>query len=174
MSASPSDFTDPQVPARLHEPANLVSPNAVRMWRTTSWTTFGVLLAAAAGLWFAFEPWPWWAWAAAAAVLVPELLAAVFMPPIRHRVHRWEVTDEAVHTRSGWITTQRRVAPLSRVQTVDSSQGPIQRWFKVSSVTVTTASAAGPITIDGLDQEVARQVVADLTRATAAIEGDAT
>ncbi len=162
------------VPVALREPANLVSPNAVRMWRVTSWASFAAMVVVALVLWLVLPTWPWWATVIALVCIVPEIPVAIWMPRIRYRVHRWEITDEAVHTRSGWISTERRVAPLNRVQTVDSSQGPIQRWFGVSSVTVTTASAAGPITIDGLDDEVARQVVADLTTVTAAIEGDAT
>ena len=77
-------------------------------------------------------------------------------------------------TRSGWLSRDQRIAPLNRVQTVDSHQGAIMRLFGLSSITVTTASAAGPISIDCLDQEVARRVVAELTEITAAAEGDAT
>jgi membrane protein YdbS with pleckstrin-like domain len=39
---------------------------------------------------------------------------------------------------------------------------------------VTTASAAGPITIECLDKDVAKQLVADLTEYAARTEGDAT
>lgn len=96
------------------------------------------------------------------------------MPSIRFRVHRWEVTPTAIHTRAGWLTRETRIAPLSRVQTVDSRQGALMRLFKLASLTVTTASAAGPITVDGLDQEEARRVVAELTEITGRTEGDAT
>jgi len=48
------------------------------------------------------------------------------------------------------------------------------RLFRIASITVTTASAAGPITINGLDQDEAKRLVALLTRTTAAVEGDAT
>jgi membrane protein YdbS with pleckstrin-like domain len=98
----------------------------------------------------------------------------VLMPRIRFRVHRWEVTDDVVHTREGWIGRESRIAPINRVQTVDSHQGALMRLFGLASITVTTASAAGPITISCLDDETARQVVARLTAITAASEGDAT
>ncbi|WP_082748230.1 PH domain-containing protein [Nocardioides jensenii] len=117
---------------------------------------------------------PWWMWAAYAVLLVPLAVAAAVVPTVRNRVHRWEVTPGAVYTRSGWITTRQRIAPLSRVQTVDSRRGAVMRLFGLTTVTVTTASAAGAITIDGLDDEVARRVVAELTEITAASEGDAT
>jgi membrane protein YdbS with pleckstrin-like domain len=98
----------------------------------------------------------------------------VLMPRIRYRVHRWEVTDTAVHTRAGWLGRETRIAPISRVQTVDSRQGALQRAFGLASITVTTASAAGPITVDCLDARTARHVVARLTAITSATEGDAT
>ena len=60
------------------------------------------------------------------------------------------------------------------MQTVDSAQGPLMRPFGLMSITVTTASAAGPITIDCLDAPTARAVVAELTEITGRSAGDAT
>jgi len=102
------------------------------------------------------------------------LLYIVVMPTLRFRIHRWEVTETAVFTRSGWLSREQRIAPLSRVQTVDSHQGALMRLFGLSTITVTTASAAGPIRIDCLDHQVALGVVAELTRITGASQGDAT
>lgn len=48
------------------------------------------------------------------------------------------------------------------------------RLFGLAEVTVTTASAAGPVSIEGLDAEEAKAVVARLTSITAASESDAT
>jgi membrane protein YdbS with pleckstrin-like domain len=116
----------------------------------------------------------WWAWLIAALVTAAAVAHIVLMPTIRYRVHRWEVTDTAVHTRSGWVGRHTRIAPISRIQTVDSRQGAIMRLFDLASITVTTASAAGPITIDCLDAATAKDVVAQLTAITAATPGDAT
>ncbi|MFZ2501950.1 MAG: PH domain-containing protein, partial [Nocardioides sp.] len=72
------------------------------------------------------------------------------------------------------ITTEQRIAPIARIQTVDSSQGALMRLFGLASITVTTASSAGALEIDCLDAETARRVVAELTEITAATEGDGT
>lgn len=96
------------------------------------------------------------------------------MPWWRYRVHRYETTEDAVYTAAGWISQEWRVAPMSRIQTVDTSRGPLQQMFGLSSVTVTTASAAGPLTIEGLDRQVATELVERLTAATQAAPGDAT
>ena len=69
---------------------------------------------------------------------------------------------------------QRRIAPISRIQTVDSERGPFEQLFGLSTVTVTTASAAGPLKIVGLDRGTAQDLVDELTSATEATHGDAT
>jgi len=102
------------------------------------------------------------------------LLHLAVMPQWRYRVHRWESTPEAVYTQSGWLNTQRRIAPVSRIQTVDSHIGPFERLFRLANVTVTTASAAGPLRINGLDRATARTLVDQLIHTTQATTGDAT
>jgi membrane protein YdbS with pleckstrin-like domain len=99
---------------------------------------------------------------------------AVAMPAYRYRVHRWESTATAVYTQTGWLARERRIAPMSRVQTVDLQQTALSRLFRLANVTVTTASAAGPLRIEALDVAVAERLVDELTRQTEAEAGDAT
>jgi membrane protein YdbS with pleckstrin-like domain len=114
---------------------------------------------------------PWWAWLVWVLVLVAYVAV---VPSWRYAVHRWEVTDTAVYTQTGWWTRERRIAPMSRIQTVDHVEGAIARLFGLATVTVTTASAAGALEISGLDKDVARRLVDDLTLKADAVEGDAT
>jgi len=114
---------------------------------------------------------PWWAWLVWLLVLVAYVAA---VPSWRYAVHRWEVTDTAVYTQTGWWTRERRIAPMSRIQTVDHVEGAIARLFGLATVTVTTASAAGALEISGLDKDVARRLVDELTIKADAVEGDAT
>jgi len=114
---------------------------------------------------------PWWV-IVLAAVLLGAYVAVV--PQWRYVVHRWEVTDTAVYTQTGWWTRERRIAPMSRIQTVDHVEGAISRLFGLATVTVTTASAAGALAISGLDKDVARRLVDELRVKADAVEGDAT
>lgn len=159
----------------LREPAHQVSPRAVTYWRVSALIGAVVLWIIAIAVYtFALSERPWWATAIFVVALVAPLAHLMVMPQLRYRIHRWEVTPTAIYTRSGWLSIDSRVAPLSRVQTVDSTQGALMRAFRLASLTVTTASAAGPITIDCLDREVARRLVHELTEITGASEGDAT
>jgi uncharacterized protein len=113
----------------------------------------------------------WWV-----TVLVGLALATyvAVVPLWRYAVHRWEVTDTAVYTQVGWWTRERRIAPMSRIQTVDYSEGAIERLFGLASVTVTTASAAGALEISGLDRGLAQRLAEELTVQADAVPGDAT
>ncbi|MEE2034524.1 PH domain-containing protein [Rhodococcus chondri] len=96
------------------------------------------------------------------------------VPLWRYRVHRWEISDTAVYTRSGWFTQERRIAPISRIQTVDTERGPIDRWLGLATVTVTTASSAGAVQITALDTATADATVARLTAIAGRDGADAT
>src|SRR3954454_8086546 len=160
---------------RLRPPMHRVSPRALWYWTARAAVVWIVLLVPQVIWWFADSD----------GVAVPHVLVGVawlllaaahltVMPQWRYRVHRWEATDTAVYTQTGWISPGRRVAPMSRVQTVDSERGPIEQLFRLANVTVTTASAAGPIKIDGLTVQDADQLVADLTTRVGQTTGDAT
>ncbi len=70
---------------------------------------------------------------------------ALIMPRWRYSVHRWEVTDQALYTRTGWFSVHWRIAPINRIQTIDSHRSLGERIFGLANVTATTASAAGPV-----------------------------
>jgi membrane protein YdbS with pleckstrin-like domain len=89
-------------------------------------------------------------------------------------VHRWDIDAKAVYTRTGWLVQERRIAPISRVQTVDTERGPLDQLFGLANVTVTTASSAGAVRIVALDSDVADRVVAQLTDIAAIGAEDAT
>lgn len=158
----------------LREPAHQVSPRAVPFWTVSALIGDALLVIGTLVAYLLVPGVPGWAGLVVLLVGVLAVAHVVLMPRIRFRVHRWEVTETAVHTREGWIGRQSRIAPINRVQTVDSRQGALMRLFGLASITVTTASAAGPITVDCLDAVTARQVVAQLTAITAATEDDAT
>lgn len=158
----------------LRVPANRVSPQAIGFWTVSALLGDAVLVVGALVAWLVVPGAPGWVGLLVLLLAVAAVAHVVLMPRIRYRVHRWEVTDTAVHTREGWIGRESRIAPISRVQTVDSRQGALMRLFGLASITVTTASAAGPITVDCLDADTAAGVVAQLTAITAATEGDAT
>ena len=173
-AATRPNGTGPGAPLRLRPPRHQVDRRTVGLWSVhaalSAATNVGTVVAGATLV----EPTPAWFVAVTTTAVAAGLAYVVAMPRIRYRVHRWEVTADAVYTKAGWLTHEWRVAPLSRVQTVDARRGPLQQLFGLSSVRITTASAAGDVTIDGLDHQLAADLVETLTARTQAIPGDAT
>ena len=160
-------------PLRLRPPLERVSPKARLMWTCTDLlrgVVPMVVLVLATGPWHWFDL-PTWCLVVIALLLVAY---AVLVPQWRYLVHRWEVTETAVYTQTGWWARERRIAPMSRVQTVDHREGAIARLFGLATVRVTTASSAGALTIEGLDHHRAIAIVEELTRMADSVPGDAT
>jgi uncharacterized protein len=167
-----SAAADPLLPG-LRVPGNKVSRKAISYWtaRACAGAALVVAVEIAAAAVSGFPA----AWTAVIVVTVVALGAhAVIMPRWRYRVHRWEVTDEALYTRSGWFSVHWRIAPISRIQTIDSHRSLGERIFGLANVTATTASAAGPVRIHGLDQALADRLLDQLAVATGHAPGDAT
>ncbi len=158
----------------LVDPANPPSRKAPLVWALGAaipWLT----LAVAQLVWFVLDSrLALLHLAAAAATALGIVVFVVVVPLWRYRVHRWDISPRAVYTRSGWLVQERRIAPVSRVQTVDTYRGPLDRLFGLANVTVTTASSAGAVRIVALDVAVADRVVAQLTDIAAIGAEDAT
>jgi membrane protein YdbS with pleckstrin-like domain len=171
-AAAPPEHTE----VRLRAPANLVSTRAIRFWTIRALLGWIVLIALQVVI-LIFTHTDGHR-ATNLVVLTATVLVAlahlIIMPRWRYRVHRWELSATAVYAQAGWIRQERRIAPLSRIQTVDSERGPLEQLFKLANVTVTTASAAGPIKINGLDRTTADRLVDELTAVTDQSGGDAT
>ncbi|ATE58001.1 hypothetical protein CNX65_05360 [Actinosynnema pretiosum] len=159
---------------RLRAPRNRVSRRAITLWTLDAAIGWLVLLAIQLVPYFLVSDASTWQTAGLVATVVVGVAHTLVMPRWRYRVHRWEATPEAVYTLSGWLTQEWRIAPVSRIQTVDTKRGPLQQLLRLSTVTVTTASAAGPVEIAGLDHAEAVRLAEELTSTTQATPGDAT
>jgi membrane protein YdbS with pleckstrin-like domain len=161
-------------PIALRPPKHRVERRAIGWW-LLQWLVFGVFVIG--GLVVAYvlaEPARFWL-LLAIAVLVPLGVALALVEAFwRYAVHRWETTDEAVYAMSGWFVREWRIAPISRIQTVDTVRGPLQQWLGLATLRITTASAQGAIEIGGLDERVAAEAARRLTEITQRTPGDAT
>jgi uncharacterized protein len=166
----------PSAPLQLRPPRHLVSPRALWYWTVRALSGWVVFVALQVGFLLISlgDGALGWHLLALAVTVVAAAAHLIVMPQWRYRVHRWEATPHAVYTQAGWFSQQRRIAPISRIQTVDTERGPLEQLFGLSNVRVTTASAAGPLRVHGLDRHVAQTLVDDLARAIESTRGDAT
>ncbi len=158
----------------LVDPTNPPSSRAPLVWALVGAVPWLFLALLQLGWAIADERFAWLHVTALAFTALGLVVSAVIAPLWRYRVHRWDVSDQAVFTRTGWLVQERRIAPISRVQTVDTYRGPLDRLLGLANVRVTTASSAGAVHIVALDAAVADRIVAQLTDIAALGAEDAT
>lgn len=144
----------------LRPPQHRVDPRCRRWWMTQ--VAVAAVIPVLALLLLPLFLGPWLLLAPAAGLLLT-LVALAVVPRVRWSIHRWEETEHAVYSRSGLFWEEWRAAPLSRVQTVDKTRGPLQRLFGLATVVVTTASSKGAVRISALDAALAEEMVDRLT-----------
>ena len=169
----------PLPPGPVREPAWSVSRSAIGLWLAQG-VLGTVVYGLAVSLFLLLGPgdggWlvPLVRWVGPVAVVVYGVVAIGVRPRLRYRVHRWEVTADAVYTLTGWLTRTWTLVPVSRIQTVDVTRGVVQQVFGLASVAVLTASSQGTVRIPHLDAEVARRVADDLARRAEQVRDEAT
>jgi uncharacterized protein len=166
-------------PPPVREPAWPLSRSAIGLW-VTEGVIGSVLLGIAATLFTVFvpsyapAPWPLLRWLVPLAALGYAVVVIGIRPWIRFRVHRWEVTGEAVYTLTGWLTRTWTLVPISRIQTVDVTRGVLQQVFGLSTVAVMTASSQGTVRVWHLEADVAQRVADDLAHRAEQVRDQAT
>jgi hypothetical protein len=84
------------------------------------------------------------------------VVAVVVVPPLRYRYWRYHLDEHELELQRGLLVKRRTLVPLVRVQNVDTVQGPLLRYFGLSTVTVSTA--AGTLEIPALSDAVADEL----------------
>jgi uncharacterized protein len=166
-------------PSPVRDPAWQVSRGAIGLWVTEGVigalflgigaTVFLLVVPASVG-----GPVPFLRWAVPIAAVLYAVLAIGVRPRVRYRVHRWEVTGDAVYTLTGWLTRTWTLVPISRIQTVDVTRGVLQQLFGLATVAVLTASSEGTVRVLQLEADVAQRVADDLARRAEQVRDQAT
>jgi membrane protein YdbS with pleckstrin-like domain len=167
------------VPSPVREPAWPLSRSAIGLWVTQGVLESLVMAAGATAFLFfvpssAGGPVPVLRWIVPVWVAVEAVLLIGVRPWLRFRVHRWEVTQDAVYTLTGWLTRTWTLVPVSRIQTVDVTRGVVQQLFGLASVAVLTASSQGTVRVPHLEVDVAHRVADDLAHRAEQVRDQAT
>ena len=150
-------------PAPPPAPVQRLDPRAVTLWRISGalwwavWTTCMVIP------WLLWE-WPLWLMLPVAALGVAWV---VRVPQAIYRHFSYQVGQVDVRVMHGWWTRRVAVVLHSRIQHVDTRQGPLERALGLATVVVYTAGSVGAMVgIPGLaqaDAEALRDHLAQLS-----------
>ncbi len=144
----------------MNEPRETLDPRARRVWTLGDLLMAVILTTMAWGV--TYTLWRLLEFDRLATFVVPGAFAvalvawAFIRPEIEFRQWRFEIRDDEVDLLHGVITRTRQVVPMSRIQHVDTSRGPLQRRYGLATVQFFTA--AGAMEIPQLSVERAEQV----------------
>ena len=162
-------------PVVVAAPRHRIEKRAPILWTIEGIWSWLVLIALQVGwYYYADNVMAFWNWVALVATVPLAGMQIVVAPWWRYAVARWDVSDSAVCSRTGWWTTHLRIAPLSRLQTVYTTRNLFERWFGLATVHASTASAHGSVQIRGLRTADADALAEHLLAIANLDAGDAT
>ena len=127
----PDTDAAPAVIPGLRPPANPLDPRVQRIWAVEtllSGLTLSIAAVVAAGLLDAFTGTPRALLIAVVGlVMALSIAAALVVPGISYRHYRWEVTEAGLIVQRGWLLREFIAVPHTRVQTVETRRGPLER-----------------------------------------------
>jgi uncharacterized protein len=119
-------------------------PRAVTLWRITGLARGALLTAGVlAAEWFVGIPAPFGLATGTVALLA--MIGAVIVPPLRFKAWGFAVRDTDLYLRHGILFRTSSIIPYARIQHVDTSHGPLDRWLGLATLVVFTAGTRGAI-----------------------------
>jgi uncharacterized protein len=147
-------------PAPTAEPERL-DPRVELLWQINAALGWLVWIGLAAVALFALDRSPSWA-------LIVSFFAVMYVmhvPPRRYRHFTFRVGEVDVRVAHGWLWRTESVVLHSRIQHVDTRQGPVERMMGLATVIVFTAGSVGAmVAIPGLRAERAEALRDELVR----------
>ena len=140
-------------------PFHKLTPRAIRVWQLGNAVGnlffFGIPAVYAAI--FGMDGFHFWiVTISGTLIFVLWLLSIVLFPYLSWKNWRYAVDEKEIDLKRGVIVKSRTLIPLSRVQHVDTRQGPLLRWYNLASVTISTAATTHEI--PALDAQIADRV----------------
>jgi membrane protein YdbS with pleckstrin-like domain len=129
----------PEAAPPAEAPVQRLDPRAVTLWRLSGalWCAFWTLsMIIPCLLW----EWPLWLMLPVAALGVAWV---VWVPEASYRHFTYQVGEVDVRVMHGWWTRRVAVVLHSRIQHVDTRQGPVERAMGLATVVIYTAGSVG-------------------------------
>lgn len=125
------------------EPSKSLSRKALPAWRLQAFveSLFVALVPIAYGVLLYFFQFPFWIlWGLIGCYLLYLFLFVYLLPPLRWKRWRYDVLAEEIDLKHGVFIVKRTLIPMSRVQHVDTEQGPLLRRYQLAAVSISTAA----------------------------------
>lgn len=127
----------------INEPQHKISRKGLTVWQLYGiiQTTILIIVAAIVSYLTVRFVWPSWVHAIAwGIVLLSILFSVILFPKIRWERWRYEVSEHEIEVQHGLFIVKRTIIPMVRVQHVDTTQGPILKYYGLGNISISTAA----------------------------------
>ncbi|WP_332693161.1 PH domain-containing protein [Halalkalibacter lacteus] len=155
------------------EPSQFLSEKALPVWRLRAFveSLFVALVPITYGIIIYFFSVPLWIlWILLSGYIIYVVLTVVIIPPLRWKRWRYDVLADEIDLQRGFFIRKRTLIPMSRVQHVDTEQGPLLRRYKLAAVSISTAATVHQI--PSLTIEVADELRDRIAELAAVVEDE--
>ncbi len=127
----------------LQRPKERIHPIALKAWRIQGILLSAIFLIIVIAYFITriyVDILPLWIGIVALIVwLFIALLLIIIIPKIRMIYWGYQINEEDIDIQYGLIVIRRTLIPMNRIQHVDTEHGPILRFFKLATLSISTA-----------------------------------
>lgn len=135
----------------IKDPEQRISPKITGIWRITNTIGHGtvlIILFVLLAVYRAYH-WPLWAavliYAAAGLMILSAIFSILIEPSYLQKTWRYEVDEEFIQLKHGRLNIKHTVIPMTKVEYVNTSQGPFLRRHGLYEIVIGSVSSSHTI-----------------------------
>lgn len=147
---------------QLQEPTQTISPKATKLWRIEALIFFSIIFIIASVLLVMAYYFSWMMWIKIvlyiliAYIFIQAVVSIAIKPIYLQRTWRYEISDDFIQLKNGFLTVQYTVIPTIKIEYVTADQGPLLRKYNLASITIGTVASSH--TIPALPEDEAHRL----------------
>jgi len=132
----------------LNEPIHPIAQDAIKVWRISNTISQIIIILVGLGLIVSSIYFDWYRWIQITLIilLAVDMLMSIWdifiEPTLLQKYWRYDVNSEYVQMKHGIFKVKHIIAPMTKVQYVNTEQGPILRKYNLYTVEIGTMSSS--------------------------------
>lgn len=155
----------------IANPEQRISPDAVKVWRITNFIGHSITLAILIGALLLYRYFDWYGWIGITLyvlffIVVLSAIYEIFIKPVYfQKTWRYEVDEDFIQIKNGLFKKYYAIIPMSKVQYVNTNQGPLLRKYEIATINIGTMASSHEIPFIPVDEsEKLRTLIAHLAK----------
>lgn len=152
---------------KINKPKQRLARDAVKVWLISD-TISNIIMIIILGVFFYLQSYyGWYEWVRSILFLITILVIvgtvwSFIKPFLLYKNWRYDVNEEFLQLKFGALNEERRLVPMTKIQSVATRQGPLLRRYGLYTITIDTMGTTH--TIPALSEEVGLKLRDEIAR----------